>query len=106
MKMDMAMRGPMFNILRPTGDRRIRVSMAVRYRSGSLFFVHGREGRSGMGCCIGARGEERRGREGMRRDEDRWRLGEGEEWDWLDAGVACTAGARQGGVRRLRMRAS
>ncbi len=104
--MDIAIRGPMFKILRPTGDRRMRVSMAVRYRSGSLFFAHGREGRSGMGRCAGARGEERRGREDVRRDEDRWICGTGDGWDWVDAGVACTTGARDGVVRRFRMRAS
>lgn len=65
---DIAIRGPIARILRPRGDSRMRVSIAVRYKSGSRFFVHGREGRSGRDFCTGARGEDRRGLGAVRRD--------------------------------------
>lgn len=75
-----AIRGPMLRMLRPTGDIRMRVSIAVRYRSGSRFLVQGREGRSGRGFCTGARSDERRGRGAVRREVTI-------RWD----GVACGA---------------
>lgn len=97
-----AMRGPILRMFRPTGDMRIRVSMAVRYRSGSRFFVRGNEGRSGSERRTGASGDEHRGCDAVRRevkicgDEG---LGAGTEGVWMD-------GVREGAARRFRMRTS
>ena len=102
--MDMATRGPMLRMLRPAGDIRMHVSIAVRYKSGSRFLVHGSEGRSGRGFCTGASGEDRLGRGALRRDV-RIRI-----WDddalGRGIGVEWKLGVREGAALRLRMRAS
>jgi len=59
--MDTAKRGPIVRIFCPSGEHRIRVVMAILYRSGSCL-DRGKAARGGSNFGFGARGDDARGK--------------------------------------------